>query len=157
MGGFSGKLFSKRNILYMVVLTLVVSISYGIGITRLSFYGDDWIYIYNYHLAGPESFSLFTQWDRPHSAWVYILTSAVFKESALAYHLFVLFLRWCSAMLFWRVLEAAFGRHRFVYIAPLLFATYPGFQQQPIAVEFVMHFTSLTLVLLSLRLMQLTK
>ena len=154
MSSGAGNKFSKRNILYLIVLTIVVGISYGIGISRLSFYGDDWIYIYNYHLAGPESFSLFTQWDRPHSAWIYVLTSAVFKESALAYHIFVLFLRWLSALLFWRVLAAAFGERRSVYLAPLLFATYPGFQQQPIAVEFVMHFTSLVLVLLSLWLMQ---
>ena len=153
MGILSGKNIRTKNIRYLIVLTLVVGIAYGIGISRLSFYGDDWIYIYNYHLAGPESFSLFTQWDRPHSAWIYILTSAVFKESAFAYHLFVLFLRWLSAVLFWRVLGNAFGESRTVDIAPLLFAVYPGFQQQPIAVEFVMHFTSLVLILLSIELM----
>lgn len=155
MSSGAGNKFTNRNILYVIVLTIVVGIAYGIGISCLSFYGDDWIYIYNYHLAGPESFSLFTQWDRPHSAWIYVLTSAVFKESALAYHIFVLILRWLSALLFWKVLAATFGERRTVYLAPLLFATYPGFQQQPIAVEFVMHFTSLVLVLLSLKLMQL--
>ena len=155
MSAVSNKLFSKKhNILFLIILTLVVGISYGIGIHQLSFYGDDWIYIYNYHIAGPQSFALFTQWDRPHSAWIYVITSALFGESALAYHLCVLVLRWLSAFLFWLILKEAFNSHKSVSIAALLFATYPGFRQQPIAVEFVMHFTSMVLVLFSLRLMQ---
>lgn len=146
----------KNSIWFLIVLTLVVSISYAIGIDQLSFYGDDWIYTYNYHIAGAQSFPLFTRTDRPHSAWIYILTSALFGESALAYHILMLALRWLSAFLFWRVLADAFGRKNAVYAAVFLFAVYPGFQQQPIAVEFIMHFTSLVLVLLSIRLMQIT-
>ena len=136
------------------MITLVAGLAYGIGINKLSFYGDDWIYIYNYHIAGPESFALFQRSDRPHSAWIYLLTTSVFGESPLAYHLFVLLLRWLAVFLFWRVLTKAFGEHRSVDTAALLFAVYPGFQQQPIAVEFVMHFASLVLVLFSLWLMQ---
>lgn len=144
----------KDSFWFVIVLTLVVGISYGIGINRLSFYGDDWIYIYNYHIAGSESFTLFTHWDRPYSAWIYVLTSALFGESPLPYHIYLLVLRWLSAFLFWKVLSTAFGAHKTTDAAALLFATYPGFQQQPIAVEFVMHFISLALVLVSLYLMQ---
>ena len=139
---------------FLIVLTLVVGVAYGVGITKLSFYGDDWVYIYNYHIAGPGSFDLFQHTDRPHSAWIYLLTTSVFGESPLAYHLFVLLLWWLSVNLLWRVLTKAFGEHRSVNTAALLFAVYPGFQQQPIAVEFVMHFASLTLALFSLWLMQ---
>ena len=91
------------------MITLVVGIAYGIGISKLSFYGDDWIYIYNYHIAGPGSFALFQRTDRPHSAWIYLLTTSVFGESPLAYHLFVLLLRWLAVYLLWRVLTKAFG------------------------------------------------
>ena len=142
------------NLRFILLLTLVIAIAYGIGLSRLSYYGDDWIYIYNYHIAGPDSFTLFTQWDRPYSAWIYVLTSAVFGESVLCYHFYVLFMRWLSALLFWSILKKTFGEGRVPQTAALLFATYPGFQQQPIAVEFLMHFTSLALILASLRLMQ---
>ena len=81
----------KNNIVFIGLLTIVVSISYGIGISRLSFYGDDWIYIYNYHIAGSESFTLFTQTDRPFSAWIYILTSSLFRESPIYYHILYLY------------------------------------------------------------------
>ncbi len=145
---------NSNKILFLILITLVLGLSYGISIPELSFYGDDWIYIYNYHLAGPESFTLFTQWDRPYSAWIYVLTSAVFGESVICYHIFVFILRWLSVYLFGEILYTSFYDRKRAYTAALLFAVYPGFQQQPIAVEYVMHFTSLFLVLLSIRLMQ---
>ncbi len=148
------KIFQKKNFLFLLLITLIVGIAYGISIPKLSFYGDDWIYIYNYHIAGEKSFTLFTQWDRPYSAWIYVLTSSVFGESPLWYHIYVLVMRWLAVFLFWRILTASFGNSKAADTAALLFAVYPGFQQQPIAVEYVMHFTSLVLVLLSIRLMQ---
>ena len=50
----------KKRIGFALLITLITGIAYGISIPQLSFYGDDWIYIYNYHIAGPESFTLFT-------------------------------------------------------------------------------------------------
>lgn len=148
------QIFRKKNFHFLLLITLIVGIAYGISIPKLSFYGDDWIYVYNYHIAGEKSFTLFTQWDRPYSAWIYILTTAAFGESPLGYHLYVLLMRWLAVLLFRRILTKAFGSCKAVDTAALLFAVYPGFQQQPIAVEYVMHFTSLVLVLLSVRLMQ---
>ena len=144
----------KNDLRFLLLVTLITAIAYGISIPKLSFYGDDWIYVYNYHLAGAKSFTLFTQSDRPYSAWIYVLTSALFGESPLGYHLYVLVMRWLSVILFRKVLINSFGNSRTVDTAALLFAVYPGFQQQPVAVEFVMHFTSLVLALLSIRLSQ---
>ena len=147
------KEFLRRNS-FLFLLTFVLLIAYAIRIPELSFYGDDWIYVYNYHIAGAESFTLFTSWDRPCSGWLYTLASAVIKESCLGYHIFLFILQWLSAFLFWKVLGKAFGRSALTSGAVLLFAVYPGFQQQPIAVEFIMHFTSLALVLASISLTQ---
>ena len=128
------KIRIPEKLRYPLLLTLVLVIAYGIGIPHLSFYGDDWIYIYNYHIAGAGSFPLFTRWDRPHSAWIYVLTTALFGESPLGYHLYVFVMRWLAAWLFRSVLLRIFGQEKTAGIASLLFAVYPGFQQQPVAV-----------------------
>ena len=112
----------NKIIRFLLLTALIVGIAYGICIPKLSFYGDDWIYIYNYHLAGAKSFTQFTQWDRPYSAWIYILTSAAFGEGPLGYHLYVLLMRWLAVFLFWRILTSAFGERRSVDAAALLFA-----------------------------------
>ena len=148
------KFRNSGQLSFLILITIVLGLAYGICIPRLSFYGDDWIYVYNYHLAGAKSFTWFTQWDRPYSAWIYVLTSALFGEAPIGYHLYVFVMRWLSVVLFWRILKETFRESRIADTAALLFAVYPGFQQQPIAVEYVMHFTSLVLVLLSVFLMQ---
>lgn len=142
---------SKSRLSFPILFTLIVLLSYGITLSWFSFYGDDWIFIYNYHIAGSQSFINFTAWDRPFSAWIYILSSALFGEHVLPYHLLLLVQRWLSVWLFWRVLVHVWGeRNGLVTAAVLLFAAYPGFQQQPIAVQYIMHFASLDLVLFSL-------
>jgi hypothetical protein len=40
--------------------------------------------LYNHHLMGPASFPAFVAWDRPYSAWIYMLTTAVFGRSGSA-------------------------------------------------------------------------
>ena len=119
------KSFFNSHISFLILSILVVVLAYSIGVSQLKFYGDDWIYIYNYHIAGPGSFDLFQRTDRPHSAWVYLLTTFLFGETPLAYHLFLLLLRWLAVYLFRQVLTKAFGKHRSVDAAALLFAVYP--------------------------------
>ena len=144
-------LFLKKNSV-LVLASLIVLLTYGIPVffRWFSFYGDDWIYIYNHHLMGPASFPAFVAWDRPYSAWIYMLTTAVFGEAVLPYHILLLLERWLSVFLFWKILTRVWpSAKRMNSWAVLLFAVYPGFQQQPIAVQFILHFASLDLCLFS--------
>ena len=142
--------FIKKHC-FIICLSFIVIISYGLLLSRLSFYGDDWIYIYNYHLLGSKSFAEFTAWDRPFSSWIYTFTSFLFGEHVLPYHLLILSERWLSAFILWKILVLVWGdRSRLSRTAVLLFAIFPGFQQQPIAVQFILHFASLDLCLLSI-------
>jgi hypothetical protein len=145
-------LFLKKNSV-LVLASLIVLLTYGIPVffRWFSFYGDDWIYIYNHHLMGPASFPAFVAWDRPYSAWIYMLTTAVFGEAVLPYHILLLLERWLSVFLFWKILTRVWpSAKRMNSWAVLLFAVYPGFQQQPIAVQFILHFASLDLCLFSI-------
>lgn len=143
--------FKQKN--FPILFTLTVLIAYGIPVFLgwFSFYGDDWIYIYNYHLMGSASFPAFVAWDRPFSAWIYTFSTALFGESVLPYHLLLLAERWISVFLFWQILKKVWpAADRITSGAVLLFACYPGFHQQPIAVQFILHFASLDLCLFSI-------
>lgn len=136
------------------VLLGVVTLGYGIYIPWFGLYGDDWIYMWANHLLGPTFLIDFVAVDRPFSAWVYVLTGAVFGEHVWAYHLLMLVLRWLSAVLLWWVFRMVWPKQiRPLTWAAIFFALYPGFQQQPISVQFILHFSSLVLFLLSLGLM----
>ena len=126
-------------------------IAYGIFIPWFSLYGDDWIYLYAYHLQGPGFFVDFVAPDRPLSAWIYIITTFLFRETYWLYHLLLLILRWLSGVILFRVLLVIWPQHREkVFWTSLLFLVFPGFLQQPISLQFILHFTVLDLFFLSL-------
>ncbi len=80
-----------------------------------------------------------------------MLTSSVFGESVLPYHILLLLERWVAVFLFWRILSLVWpAAKRINSWTAILFAVYPGFQQQPIAVQFILHFASLDLCLFSI-------
>lgn len=140
-----------------VALLGIVVLSYGVFIPWFGLYGDDWIYLYAYHVGGPTFFIDFVAWDRPFSAWIYLLTTPLFGENIMLYHIFMLILRWMSAVLLWWVLRMVWKKHEWqVAGVAILFAIYPGFRQQPLPLEFILHFSSLNLFLLSVGLMLLS-
>ena len=144
---------SKRDLLPTVLISAIVFLAYGIPIVLgwFGFYVDDWIYIINNRMAGPQSFPAFVAWDRPHSAWIYMLTGYLFGDNPLPYHLLLLAERWLAVWLVWKILRILWlEAHRLVAAAVLFFAIYPGFQQQPIAVQYILHFASLDLCLFSI-------
>ncbi|NMB88514.1 MAG: hypothetical protein GYA17_09145 [Chloroflexi bacterium] len=137
-----------------VLFFVVVLFSYGIYIPWFGLYGDDWIYMWAHHLLGPLFYVDFVSIDRPFSAWIYILSSAVFGDTVWMYHVLLLGLRWLSTVLFWWVLRSIWPEHeRAVTWMALLMAVYPGFKQEPISVQFILHFSVLALFLWSLGLM----
>jgi hypothetical protein len=133
------------------LLFVVVLLAYGIFIPWFGFYGDDWIYMHNFHQAGAFSFNQFVAADRPFSGWVYVLTTPLFGEQAWPYHVFLLALRWLSAVLLWWVLKMVWPSQKWrLTAAAAIFAVFPGFLQHPIAVQYILHFSILDLFLLSL-------
>ncbi len=153
------KIRSLRFPAWTVPLALLGAavLAYGIFIPWFRLYGDDWSYLWNYHLFGAGSFGEFVAGDRPYSAWIYSLATALFGEKYIYYHLLLFILRWSSAVLFWWVLGFFWpgnpvGRAG----AALLMLVYPGFKQQPIPLEFILHFAVLSLFLASLGLMALS-
>ncbi|RPI28293.1 MAG: hypothetical protein EHM70_16875, partial [Chloroflexota bacterium] len=134
----------------------IVVLTYGPLIPWLGFYWDDWPYLWSYQSYGPAGFLDFVARDRPFSAWIFTLTTALFGENPLFYHLLALILRWLTAVLVWWILRMVWPQnvHQATWVA-FLFAVYPGFKSQPIALIYNHHLAVLALFLLSLGTMLL--
>ena len=133
------------------ILFLIISIlSFGIMIPWLGFYGDDWSYIYFQHLLGSQGSGVFAAFDRPFSSWYYNLVVGLLGESPWGYHVYLLLLRWIGAVLLWKILKMIWPEKSDVLVwVSLLFLIYPGFMQQPISVEFILHYFAMDMFLLS--------
>ena len=80
--------FRERSLPWAFLAAVILS--YGIFIPLWGLYGDDWIYMWNYHVFGAGSFVDFVAVDRPFSAWIYILTTPIFGETSWPYHVLLL-------------------------------------------------------------------
>ncbi len=140
----------KPPLLFLAVIVL----SFGIYIPWLGLYGDDWQYLYVFHLLGAGEYPAFVAPDRPFSAWIYQLYTPLLGETVWAYHALILLLRWFSALAFWWVLSLLWpAKTRNLTWVVIFFCVYPGFKQQALPLEFILHFTVMLMTFLSLGLM----
>ncbi len=132
-------------------LLLYCLLSFGLLIPWLGFYWDDWPSIYYLHVLGPSGFIAAFAGDRPSLGWFFMLTSTIFGQSTIAWQVFGLLARWsCSLALWWLLRSLWPGHSRQATWVALLFAAYPGFLQQYIAVTYSHTWTVLALFFTSL-------
>lgn len=155
-GANSRRLGQQREmILFGAVVALTIGIAYGLLAPKLGAYGDDPNFLWAYHRGGPGEYRAFMVWVREFGYLLYEWLSPLFRESIFAWRVACLLLRWLASLLLFDVLRTAFPRHREpAWFGALLFAVYPGFSQQAIPVEFILHFFSLCCILASIRLSQ---
>ncbi|MBL1193756.1 MAG: hypothetical protein D8M60_05305 [Chloroflexi bacterium] len=119
----------------------------------LGFYWDDWPLAWFIHVLGPEGFLGFAP-QRPFSGVLYFLSSALLGTRPIAWQLYALVWRWVAAMLFWLLLRQLWPRRaRMAVAGGILFALYPGFSQQSIALIYSLYFIYYSLFLASLVVM----
>ena len=147
------KLYLKDKAIPLVLLVATI-ISFGLLIPWLGFYWDDWPVIYITQTQGVSGLWEFYQYDRPFSAWTYVLFSPILGTSALSWHIFTLGLRWLSAVFLWLCLKRIWPKkpNACLWIA-LLFAVCPLFPQQQVAVAYSQHWLCYLLYFMSIYFM----
>ncbi|HEX6305901.1 MAG TPA: hypothetical protein VFZ76_17015, partial [Anaerolineales bacterium] len=134
-----------------IVLMLLCIVSFGLLIPWLGFYWDDWPVILISRLQGASEFVAFYQYDRPFSAWTYILFAPILGTHPAPWHILSLLLRWLAVLGMWWSLRLLWPRReREATWMAFLFAIYPIFDQQPISVAYSQHWISYALSLFSL-------
>jgi hypothetical protein len=125
--------------------------SFGPLIPWLGFYWDDWPVILFSQTGKMAGLWDFFTYNRPFSVWSYALLAPLLGTSPLPWHLFTLLVRWLVALAFWWALHGVWPGHgRVTTWAAVLFAVYPAFTLQPIAVAFNQHWIAFALFLFSL-------
>lgn len=133
----------------------VLIAGFGLLIPWLGYYMDDWHYVYYAYVRGISSLWELLFYDsRPYAAWLYVLGFKLLGFRPLNWHVTSLLLRWLTTLLLWRTMQSIWPKHRpQAIMAALLFAVYPFFLLQPLAVAYSLHWTGFALFALSLLLM----
>jgi len=80
------------------LVTLIALLAYGPLVPWLGFYRDDWYQIWAGTTLGPRSIITLFSIDRPVMGYTYAATFYFLRDSALAWQLYALLLRWLGAL-----------------------------------------------------------
>ena len=137
-----------------VLLLFLLTLSFGIAIPFLGLYADDWPFVYVYEKAGFMGVVDFISWVRPAAGWLFAAAAAVTGTHFWIAHVILFLLRFIDAVLFYALLILLFpAQNRYAFWSAVLFAVFPAFKQQPLAVEYFPHFVVLGFYLASCKLM----
>ena len=138
-----------------IILFGVSLITFGLLAPKLGFYMDDWPYVYYAYTRGLKAVPEMLFYDsRPYAGWLYTLGFKFFGFKPLYWHLSTLFFRWLSALALWLTLGALWKNYKKLAIySALLFAVYPFFLMQPLALGSTHHWVGFSLYIFSLWVM----
>ncbi|HUV16672.1 MAG TPA: hypothetical protein VMW28_08945 [Pelolinea sp.] len=156
-GKFNLSEIAGKNWWPPLVLLAVTLAAYGMMIFTTGLFGDDPGFLYTYYRFGAEGYKGYLGWQRPFASVIYQAVTTLFKLKIPLYQLTTILLRSLSAwLLFLNIRKALPGSRWPALWAAILSAVYPGFLQQPITLEYLLHFVALPAFLGSILLMQIS-
>ena len=118
----------------------VLVFAFGILIPKLGFYWDDWPPLLIEKTQNARMFWDFYRYDRPFSAWTYVVLFPILGTKPIIWQFFTLGIRWLTTVFVWMSIRELWPTHRKQAIwAAIVFAIYPSFDQQAISVAFSQH------------------
>ncbi|KPL74125.1 hypothetical protein ADN00_14075 [Ornatilinea apprima] len=139
-----------------IALLALCLLSFGLLLPQMGFYWDDWAKMLVNRIFGPQGYWAYYAEDRPISGWTHIFLTPLLGEAPLGWQIFVLLMRWLTAVGLWWSFSLVWpGARRAVSMAALLFVVSPIFTMQPIAVTFHQQWLQFALFAFSLAFMVL--
>jgi hypothetical protein len=145
---------ARGPFIFPIFLLGVCLAAYGLLITRLGFYWDDFPINWIASTMGGEGLTRYFSTNRPVWGMIYRITTPLLGSEPLTWQIFGIFTRWLTGLALWALLSLTWRRRRlFAAAAAMLFVLYPGFSQQSTAFMYSHFYIVLTSFLLSLALM----
>ncbi len=129
--------------------------AFGLRLTNLGYYMDDWHFVYYAHTFGVESLKELLLYDsRPYAAWLYMIGFKLFGFRPAVWQFASLILRTATAFALYLFFARFWGgKKRTAFSISLIFLVYPFFLLQPMAVAYFIHWVGFLAFALSLWMM----
>jgi len=136
------------EILFLLIISAVVFLP---QVGKLTYYKDDWYYIYDGMKAGAKVFHEMFRIDRPARGYFFEWYFSLFGPNPLPWHIGAFLWRGLAATGALWIFNILWPKRRwFTFIAALLFAMYPGYFWWISAIEYQPMIASLALQVLSI-------
>ncbi len=122
-----------------IIFLGVLFLAFGLRISSLGIYQDDWVFVYNAYVRGPQGLWNFLSSDgAKFSSFMNITLFHILGFKPLHWHVAALLARWLTVMMMWLVLRRLWPANQLQnFLVSLLFAVYPFFTLQPMAFTFL--------------------
>ena len=138
-------------------LLFLCVISFGLLIPWIGFYWDDWAFAWISQQLGSTGLSNYFSTNRPVWGLLYQITTPILGETPWHWQVFALFWRWITAVSLWWLVRLLWPEHKDASLwISALFAVYPGFSQQHIAITYGHFYVVYSMLMLSQALSLLT-
>lgn len=139
----------------LLLIFLVSFFSFGLLLSRLGFFQDDWHHVFYAYEQGVPGLKRFLFVDsRPFAYIVYAFFFRVLGFLPARWHWSLMILRFLTTVLFWLSVRQIWpGQNRLTGWMALLFAIYPVFGLQPLSVAYTLHWAMYVVSMLSVWLM----
>ena len=147
--------FSQLSIPHWTVPFVLFGVcyaAYGLVIPYLGLYFDDWHHVYYAFARGIDSlWELLLYDNRPTAAIYHIVFFQIIGFRPMNWHVLAFILRFFTVLMTWLSLQAIWPDHKreATWVA-LLFAVYPLFKFQPVAVAYSLHWAAYLLFSISI-------
>ena len=150
--------FEEARLIEWIAPALIFAVClfcFGILLSRLGFFQDDWHHVFFAYWQGAAGLRRFLATDRGPFAWpVYAGLFKLLGYWPASWHWFLMFIRLATVLLFWLCARRIWPQARgFAAWLGLLLAIYPIYTLQPLAVAYTLHWTMYLVFMLSLLLM----
>lgn len=141
----------RTHVLVLAGLVLLAVLAYGKLVWMGGVFGDDPSTLWDYQRLGNAGFDAFYGWARPYSTWMHKLVFLFTGFNIRWVQTITLSMRVCSCfMLYVFIRELTTPKSPIPWMAACIALLFPGFAQQAHAVQYLLHFSVLCLVLFSL-------
>jgi hypothetical protein len=135
----------------LFLLLIISAVVFLPHIGNLTYYKDDWYYIYDGMIGGAGIFHEMFRIDRPARGYFFEWVYTLFGPNPLPWHLAAFFWRAVAAFGAFQIFSLLWkGNRKFNFIAALLFAIYPGYFWWISAIEYQPMIASLALQVFSI-------
>ncbi|MCC6298085.1 MAG: hypothetical protein IT314_02215 [Anaerolineales bacterium] len=140
----------KPPYIEILLLILISGLVYLPYVPQLTYYLDDWYYIYDGVVGGPNIFHSMFSVDRPARGYFFDIYFSVFGPTPFPYHLGAYFWRLFAGICAFLLLRTIWPYGKtFAFFSAILFVLYPGYSWWVSAVEYQPMVASLALQVFS--------
>ncbi|MBX3003685.1 MAG: hypothetical protein KF828_06980 [Anaerolineales bacterium] len=134
-----------------IFLLVLAALAYLDNAWRMGYFSDDWYLLFSGITYGPAKFWDVYIIDRPLRGVLQYVLFSLFGSTVWLYYLAALIMRIAGALGFYWMLRLLLREQRlFTVLAAALFLVYPGFLEQPNAMDFMAQQVAMTAIIFSI-------